>query len=103
MSTKHTPGPWFVHDFRELGGCISISCVTPDHITVTDIIGTGLTNTDAEKLANAELIARAPMLEQQCAALREAIREHRRNVWGDGAVEHDEDRDLYAVLESLAM
>lgn len=30
--------------------------------------------------------------------LEAAIRNHRRNVWGEGAVEHDEDGTLYAVL-----
>jgi len=30
--------------------------------------------------------------------LREAIKTHRHNVWGEGPVEHDEDRELYAVL-----
>jgi len=57
----HTPGPWYIHDFRGMGGSYSISCVTPDHITIADI-GRGLDNTDEEALANARLIAAAPAL-----------------------------------------
>lgn len=30
--------------------------------------------------------------------LREAIETHRRNIWGDGEVKHDEDVQLYAAL-----
>jgi hypothetical protein len=33
------------------------------------------------------------------ARLRKAIEAHRRNVWGSGTVEHDEDRDLYKALQ----
>lgn len=59
--SKHTPGPWYIHDLRGIRGPISISCVTPDHISVADI-GPGMENTEAEVLANARLIAAAPEL-----------------------------------------
>ena len=68
----HTPGPWFVHDLRGIGGPISISCTTPDHITVADI-GPGIENTEAEALANARLIAAAPDLLIERDRLREAL------------------------------
>ena len=70
----HTPGPWFVHDLRGMGGPISISCTTPDHITVADI-GPGIENTEAEALANARLIAAAPGLLAERDRLLEVLKE----------------------------
>lgn len=67
--TEFTPGPWFVHDFTELFGerkkspisNVTVSCSTPDSITVANM-GSALTGTVAEALANANLIAAAPDL-----------------------------------------
>ena len=36
----------------------------------------------------------------QLSLLMAAIGTHRQNVWGDGEVGHDEDVDLYSVLDS---
>lgn len=69
----HTPGPWFIHDFRGMGGRLSISCTTPDHITVADI-GLGLENTPEEAEANAHLIADAPTLLIQHERMKEGMR-----------------------------
>ena len=66
--TDYTQGPWFVHDLRGMGGPISISCTTPDHITVADI-GPGIENTEAEALANARLIAASPDLFEALEAM----------------------------------
>ncbi len=46
-----------------------------------------------------EIHDRVQELETENARLREAIETHRRNVWGDKAVGHSEDRDLYEALE----
>lgn len=37
----------------------------------------------------------------ECARLRNAIETHRRNVWGDGPVDNDEDAALYGVLAKI--
>jgi hypothetical protein len=64
---SHTPGPWFAHDFSGLNegdveaSDFSVSCTTPDHITVA-IVGKGLRNKKDEWEANARLIAAAPEL-----------------------------------------
>lgn len=64
---SHTPGPWFAHDFSGLNegdveaSDFSVSCTTPDHITVA-IMGKGLRNKKDEWEANARLIAAAPEL-----------------------------------------
>lgn len=62
--TSHTPGPWFVHDFRQASSQpaladITVSCVTPDTLTVCSM-GNALTATVEEAVANARLIAAAP-------------------------------------------
>jgi hypothetical protein len=44
-----------------MGGPFSVSCATPDHITIADM-GPALTSTRGETLANARLIAAAPDL-----------------------------------------
>ena len=64
---SHTPGPWFAHDFSGVSegdveaSDFSVSCTTPDHITVA-IMGKGLRNKKEEWEANARLIAAAPEL-----------------------------------------
>ncbi len=56
-----------------------------------------------EQETEAHFIAAArdgwPAALEEIARLREAIETHRRNVWGDKAVGHSEDRDLYEVLD----
>ena len=37
-------------------------------------------------------------LMRQNKEMREAIEEHRRNIWGESDVKHDEDRKLYAAI-----
>ena len=69
--TGHTPGPWFVHDLTGIGDPVSVSCTTPDHITVANM-GPALTNTHEESLANARLIAAAPDLLAERDRLRGA-------------------------------
>jgi hypothetical protein len=67
---KHTPGPWFMHDFAHPSVSsdpgpqdVTVSCSTPDTITVASM-GNALTATLDEARANAQLIAAAPdMLE----------------------------------------
>jgi len=61
--TKFTPGPWFCHYFGTgVGGPEhTVSCATPDHITVA-VIGKGLTGEFEEAEANVHLIAAAPEL-----------------------------------------
>jgi len=61
MTDKHTPLPWYVHD---LGGRISISATTPDHITIADM-GPAMTNTKEEQIANAELIVNVHKMNKQ--------------------------------------
>lgn len=68
----HTPGPWFVHDLSGVDGPVSVSCTTPDHITVADI-GPGLTNTKEEALSNAYLIASTPKMLTDNHRLRRAL------------------------------
>ena len=85
--SDYTPGPWFVHDLRGVGGPISISCTTPDHITVADI-GPGIENTEAEALANARLIAAAPDLLAERDRLREALNDI---AYGFGRLAYSED------------
>lgn len=41
-------------------------------------------------------------LMRQNKEMREAIEEHRRNVWGESSVGHDEDRKLYAAIAQEA-
>jgi hypothetical protein len=62
----HTPGPWFVHDFREASSeptvsDITVSCDHPATITVC-VMDRALTATVDEALANAHLIAAAPAM-----------------------------------------
>ena len=44
-------------------------------------------------------IKRLHECENNLSALRSAIHTHRHNVWGDGQVGHDEDEQLYKILE----
>lgn len=46
-----------------------------------------------------DFAADAAMYRKKYDALRAAIQTHRHNVWGDGPVGHDEDDQLYKVLE----
>ena len=61
----HTEGPWFVHDFTDASPdkwpAVTVSCSHPDSITVAHM-GSALTNTHEEAMANARLIAAAPDL-----------------------------------------
>lgn len=45
------------------------------------------------------VIEEVKTIEKERDRLREAIKNHRRNVWGDGYVAHNDDRDLYSVLK----
>jgi hypothetical protein len=73
--SKHTPGPWFVHDFADPAVSdapgphdVTVSCVTPDHIEVASM-GRAMTATLEEARANARLMAAAP---DMLAALKHA-------------------------------
>ena len=101
----HTLGPWFVHDLRGMGGPISISCTTPDHITVADI-GPGIENTEAEALANARLIAAAPDLLAERDRLLEVLKELQEcsSYWSEYYVPigiHERIQAAIASVESL--
>ncbi len=78
ITDKHTPLPWYVHDLTGMGGSISISATTPDHITIADM-GPALTNTKEEQLANAELIVNVhntnQQLQQQIESLKKTLQE----------------------------
>ena len=74
MKAKHTEAPWFVHDFTDIGGTVTVSCAHPDHITVA-MTGRALTATHEEALANARLIAAAPDLLAENQRLRAILTE----------------------------
>jgi hypothetical protein len=63
MNDNHTPLPWYIHDLTGMGGSISISATTPDHITIADM-GPAMTNSKEEQLANAELIVSSQRLHE---------------------------------------
>lgn len=76
--SNYTQGPWFVHDFsgveeEEAPSSITVSCTTPDHITVAEM-GMGLTGKREEWEANARLIAAAPELLEQVVEIYETIK-----------------------------
>ncbi len=58
-------------------------------------------NTAAPSAWDTGAAAEAHLLKARVATLEAAIKKHRRDVWGEGGgVEHDADRELYAVLEA---
>lgn len=67
---KWTPGPFFVHDFTDLGGTVDVSCDHPASITVASM-GDALTGTHAEKVANATLFAAVHDLFAACEMVEE--------------------------------
>ena len=62
----------------------------------------------ARPVAAADLVGRVPALARHALALdrrvrelEEAVRQHRRAVWGAAAVGHDADRALYSHVQEV--
>lgn len=92
--TGHTPRPWKWD--RDYDSSVLTGLYDKELYPVIEVDEYFLHVRNDADLA---LIAAAPELLAELDRLREAIETHRRNVWGAGPVEHDEDRELYAVLE----
>lgn len=58
LAKAATEGPWFIHDFSEIGGAVTVSCDHPATITVATM-HRAMTAELAEQQANAAYIAAA--------------------------------------------
>lgn len=99
--TGHTPGPWewdswhqiqnvfYAHELCASDGSFVLETTNPQNGRVLMVMSR----------SDAHLIAAAPDLLIDNQRLREAIKNHRRNIWGDGYVGHHEDAALYDTLK----
>lgn len=69
------------------------------HRTVT--LGESLQHVENGHCAKCD-IDKITALKARVEELESAIRRHRENVWGEAPVKHDEDIELYAVLDKGA-
>lgn len=56
---------------------------------------------EQREIKTSETHTEVTQLREKLNKLIQAIETHRHNIWGEGEVEHDEDKDLYEVLSKI--